>query len=86
MLIISALNRRKDHCFKLARGRQRKSFMRHIPGFRSGRFLTVEDAVILRRLQSLKNALDMDEDSVTSLIIEANNHNKKKGMLFNSFH
>ena len=59
--------------------------MRDVPGFRSGRFLTVEDATILSRLQSLKTALDLDEDGVSKLIIETNNHNKKKGMFFHMF-
>ena len=56
--------------------------MRNVPGFRSGRFLTVEDAVILSRLQSLQAALHLDEDETSKLITETNNHNQKKGILF----
>ena len=59
--------------------------MRDVPGFRSGRFLTVEDAIILSRLQSLKTALGLDDDGVSKLIMETNNHNKKKGMFFHMF-
>ena len=70
-----------SYCFKQARAEQRASYLRHVPGFRSGRFLTVEDAVILSRLQSLQAALDLDEDETSKLIIEANSHNQKKGKL-----
>ena len=59
--------------------------MRDVPGFRSGRFLTVEDAIILSRLQSLKTALGFDDDGVSKLIMETNNHNKKKGMFFRMY-
>ena len=82
MLIISDLNIRTSHCFKLARTEQRTSLMRDVPGFRSGRYLTVEDAIILSRPQSLKTALDLDEAGVSKLITETNNHNQKKGMFF----
>ena len=56
--------------------------MRHVPGFRSGRFLTVEDAVILSRLQCMQSALSLDEEDTSKLITEVNSHNQKKGVPF----
>ena len=77
--IISDLNASTSHCFKQARGEQRKSYMQSVPGFCSGRFLTEEDAVILSRLQFMQAALDFDEDNASVLITETNSHNQKKG-------
>ena len=80
--IISDLNASMSNCFKQARGEQRKSYMRSVPGFCSGRFLTEEDAVILSRLQFMQSALDLDEDKASDLITETNIHNQKKGRCF----
>ena len=80
--IVSDLNASTRHCFKQARGEQRKSYMQSVPGFCSGRFLTEEDAVILSRLQFMQAALDLDEDEATKLISETNAQNQKKGRCF----
>ena len=80
--IISDLNASTSHCFKQARGAQRKSYMQSVPGFCSGRFLTEEDAVILSRLQFMQAALDLDADEATTLISETNAQNQKKGRCF----
>ena len=80
--IISDLNASTSHCFKQARGEQRKKYMQSVPGFCSGRFLTEEDAVILSRLQFMQSALDWGADEASKLISETNSHNQKKGTCF----
>ena len=80
--IISDLNASTSHCFKQARGEQRKKYKQSVPGFCSGRFLTEEDAVILSRLQFMQTALDLDEDKASDLVTETNSHNQKKGRCF----
>ena len=78
--IISDLNASTSHCFKQARGEQRKKYKQSVPGFCSGRFLTEEDAVILSRLQFMQAALGLDEDKASDLVTETNSHNQKKGI------
>ena len=80
--IISDLNASTSHCFKQARGEQRKKYKQSVPGFCSGRFLTEEDAVILSRLQFMQTALGLDEDKASDLVAETNSHNQKKGRCF----
>ena len=81
-IIVSDLNASTSHCFKQARGEQRKKYKQSVPGFCSGRFLTEEDAVILSRLQFMQAALDLDKDEATKLISETNSQNQKKGRCY----